>query len=336
MIEVVLLVVGLAVCFLGAVGLAMAEVSIVRVRRSQVLVEAKDGSAQAARLLELIDDLPVVLNTVLLVILLLHVTAATIGGVLADRWFGGFGVTMATVVLTIALFLYAEAIPKTKAIQHPHRLALWLTPGLRLLVTVSRPVVSLLAWLVERHTGELPAGSQVITEPELVALAEESAAVGTIDPSDAELVGRSFDFNDRRAREVMVPRDRIVAADAEESVAVALERAMTNGHRRLPVVEGDLDDIVGVVRLRDLVANIQADQRTPVRLLTSTILRCGPDELISQVLDRMQLRGQWLAVVVDQDDRTVGLVTVEDLVAELLGEIEDQRRTARPVRRPRS
>lgn len=318
------LVLAFVLCFAGAATLSVAEVSIIRVRRSEVLVDASRRSS-ARQLLVLLDDLPVVLNSVLLLVLLFQVCTATIGGFLAGRWFGGVGVTVATFAITAVLFLYAEAVPKTLAVRSPKRMALRLTPLLRAVVRVLRPFVAVLVRLADLQSPGSTVSLGALSEEEIRALARESAAAGEIGAHDVVLVDRSFEFNDRSVGEVMVDRGSIQAVEATEPVATALNRAFTVGHRRLPIYERDLDDVLGVVRLRDLAAVAREAPDTPVRDLAAAVLRCRADDPISELLKQMQRAGSWMAIVTDTSDRTVGLATVEDVVAELVGEIADER-----------
>ncbi len=311
-------------CAVSAGVLSVAEVSIVRVRRSQVLVDARKGVARSEQLLQLIDDLPVVLNTVLLLVLLCQVGAATIAAFLAERWFGGLGVTVATFVLTATLFVYAEAIPKTRAVRVPETTALRLTPMLRHLVRFLRPIVIALVRLADLHSPGSVGALGPSSEAEIRALAIESAEAGAIGRGDADLVERSFEFNDRAVRDVMVPRSRIEAVSGDRTVTEVRDRAIALGHRRLPVYRDGLDDVVGVVRLRDLVALAATDPGTTAESAMTSVLTCPPHQLISELLQRMQVTGQWLAVVIDGGS-TVGLATIEDIVAELVGEIADER-----------
>mgnify|MGYP001817706421 CR=1 FL=1 len=251
-----------------------------------------------------------------------QVGAATISGVLAARWFGGLGVTAASVFVTIVLFIYAEALPKTRAVRHPQANALRVTPVLRLLVTVFRPPVTVLLRLADLQTrGE--AAFDAASEAELRSLAKEAAEAGEIEPGDAVLVERSFRFGDTHVDEVMVPRADIRWVGRDEDVATALARALEHGHRRLPVVGRDLDDVVGFVRLRDVAAAARVAPERTAGAATQKVLRVGPDEPIADVLGRMQSGRSRLAVVVDARGRTVGLVTIEDIVAELVGEIAE-------------
>lgn len=316
------LVVGFVGCFIGAAGLSAAEVSIVRLRRSEVLVEVERGEARSRRLLELIDDLPVVLNTILLLVLLLQVAAATISGFLAGRWFGGAGVTVSTIVTTTVLFVYAEAIPKTRAVAAPRRTALRSTSTIYTLARLFRPVVGALIRLAGLQSGAEITTIGVLTEAEIRALAKESAQAGEIAERDADLVNRSFTFNDRLVVDVMVPANEIVAMNASGSVTEALGRAISAGHQRLPVYRDSLDDIVGVVRLRDLAAQARKNPTPSTSAVMRTILRCRDNDPISDLLRRMQAEGSWMAVVCDEGG-TLGLVTIEDIVAELVGEIAE-------------
>lgn len=325
MLEVILAV-ALLLCFSAAALLAAAEVSLLRVQRASAMVSAEGGDRRAGDLLALLDDLPVVLNTVLFLVLLAQVGSASIATFLAQRWFGNLGVTIATGVVTIALFLYGEAIPKTLAVRSPWSVARRFTPALRILVRIARPVVAGFVRLADLQSPGQGAVLTSLTEEELRALAHEAAETGAIEPHDATLVDRSFDFGDRSVSEIMVPRNEIVAIDAGEDVAAAFAGAIATGHRRLPVHTGDLDSIAGVVRLRDVAAATQTSPSTRASELMNEVITCTPTDRIARLLRDMQTSGSWMAIVVgEQDRRTVGLVTIEDVVAELVGEITDNR-----------
>ncbi len=319
-----------ALCFGGAAVLGAAEVSIVRIRRSSVLLDARSNPRRAESLLQMLDDLPVVLNAVLLLTLGLQVAAATISGVLAGRWFGGIGVTVATVILTVALFVYAEAVPKTRAMQAPLGTALRVTPLLRVMVVVLRPVVAGLVWMAGFQATGTVTATGALSEEEIRVLAQESAEAGAIGERDADLVARSFEFNDRQVSEIMVAREDMTSVDRQVTARDALALAVAAGHRRLPVHDSDVNHIVGVVRLRDLAATVTAGLDPVVSALSRDVLSCRPDDPIWAVLARMQRNGRWMAVVTDPDGRTHGLITIEDIVAELVGEIEDERASMNP------
>jgi len=315
---------GLATCFVCVATLSIAEVSLIRVRRTEVAIEARLGARRSVELERLLDELPIVLNAVLLLVLLTQVASATIAGVLAQRLVGGIGVTAGSVAVTLVLFIYGEAIPKTAALRDPHRYALRVTPLLRVLVWVLRPLVIVLIRLANLQARGDEVLVAALTEAEIRALARESAAEGLIGQRDATLVERSFDFGDRTVRDVMVPREAIVAVDGEDMVWEALEIAIGAGHRRLLVRGGGLDDIIGFVRLRDLAALGTSEPDAAVTTATGEVLRCSPDCGIAVLLTDMQTTLIWIALIEDENGRTMGMATVEDLIAELVGEVADE------------
>jgi CBS domain containing-hemolysin-like protein len=302
--------------------LAAAETALLRVPRVRLEVAAEKGDRSAARLLRLVHDLPRVLNTVLLTVLLVQVGAATIAGVVAERHFGNTGVTIASVVLTVVMFIYTEAIPKTVAVRHPLFMARLVALPVAALAWVTRPVVAVLLFLADLQApGKGVPSSATVTEPELRRLAAEAAAAGEIAAADLDLIERSFTMGDKPIGDITVPRPNIVAIPLDLPLGDALDRALRSGHRRLPVHRGDLDDISGVVRLRDLAAAVAAGWPTTLAELQQPVLTVVETRKVRDVLHDMQASGHHLAVVIDEHGGTTGIVTVEDAVAELVGDI---------------
>jgi CBS domain containing-hemolysin-like protein len=318
------LVVALLALMVIAALLASAEVALLRVPRVTVEVRAEEGDRRARVLLGLLDDLPLVLNTVLLAVLFVQVSAAALSGYLAQRWFGGLATTAAAGILTLVLFVYSEAIPKTLAVRSPLRLGLMLARSVALLVRVLGLLTRVLLRAADAQTPGVGASARTaFTEDELRLLAVESAEAGEIEHADVELVHRSFAFGDACVGDVFVSRGDVVAVPEGMSPGEALTVAVDSGHRRLPVYRGDLDSIQGVVRLRELAAAAHIGTPSTVAPLAQPILTVAREEPIAQVLSKMQGRGPRFGVVADPDGSTLGIVTIEDIVAELVGEIEE-------------
>ncbi len=315
----------LVVLFLLAVFLAAAEASLLRVPRVRVEVLADQGDQRAARLLRLVSDLPRVMNTVLLAVLLVQIGAATLSGVFAERHFGGIGITITSILLTIVLFVYAEAIPKTYAVRNPMAVARMVARPVELLTWLLRPVVSVLVGFADLQApGKGIAGQIGVSEEELRRLALEAAAVGEIEPSDAELMEAAFELGDTTVAEILVPRPDIVAVASTSTITDALDTALASGHRRVPVYEDNLDEITGVVRLRDLAAAVARDQPGTVGDLARPPLLVPETKRVIELLREMQANGRHFAVAVDEHGGTAGIVTIEDVVAELVGEVADE------------
>ncbi len=314
----------LLMSLLVAAFVAAAEAALVRITRIRAATLAADGSRRGVRLHRITENLPRVLSAVLLVALLAQITAATVTGVLADRWFGNTGVTLGSIVLTVVLFVYGEAIPKTYAVQHTDRVALASSLAVAAIARVLRPVVGALAWFADiQMPGKGVTTSPTVTEDELRLLAFHAAREGEITEEDLVLIERALRFGDRRADDIMVPRTDIVAVDAATDVTEALDVALAAGHRRLPVYQGDIDHITGVVRIRALVSARAQDPDRLVDALARPPLVVPESKPLFGVLQDMQTQQRHLAVVVDEFGGTAGIVTIEDLAEELVGAVSD-------------
>ena len=322
------LIVLFVVFFLIAVFLAAAETSLVRVSRVRIAARAEEGGRRARRTLKLLDDLPHVLNTILLVVLLVQIGAATVTGILADRWFGSGGVTIASIVLTIFLFVYSEAIPKTYAYRHAARVVMALAFPVGWLTSLLRPAVSILVKFADLHApGKGIATTPTVTERELRSLAAAAATEGEITDADLELIEGAFRLGDRVAEEVMVPRVDMNAVPAEITAREALEVALASGHRRLPVYDKTIDNIIGIVRQRDLVLSPDS----LVSELAYPPLLVAEPKRVLDLLGEMQSGGTHVAIVIDEHGGTSGMVTIEDIVEELFGVVSEEGAVSQPL-----
>lgn len=313
----------LVVAFGAAVFLAAAEASLLRITEIKARSLADRAGRSAVLLLSLVERLPQTLNMILLLALLSQIGAATITGMLAQRWFGSAGVTIATVVLTVLLFIYSEAIPKTFAVRHSEKTALFVATPIAILERVLRPLVSMLVWIADiQAPGKGITTTSAVTEEELRLLAIEAAEEGEITEEDLELIHRAFRFGDRRVDDIMVPRPDIVAVEADLSPDEAVNLALRSGHRRLPVYRGSLEHILGVVKLRELIA-IRHEGSASLVDIAHPVLTVPESKVISSLLEDMQMQNNHLAVVVDEYGVTVGIVTIEDVAEELLGNITE-------------
>lgn len=325
LILLLLALIGMAV-YLGA-----AEASLLRVRRSAVEVIANEGDSGARRVLRLIEDLPRVMNTVLLTVLLVQIGAATVTGLLAERWLGNLGVTIASVVLTLVMFVYAEAIPKTYAVRHPFQVAKLTARFVGALKSLFHPVVSLLIWFADLQApGQGIAGTAGVTEDELRRLAAQAARSGEIARSDLELMERAFRVGDQRVDEILVPRIDVVSVSFDTPTRDALDVAIESGHRRLPVHSGNPDDITGVVRLRDMASHLAEGKNEAVGSLAREVLVVPESKRVLELLREMQRSGRHFAVAVDEHGGTAGIATIEDVVEELVGDVADEGEDRRP------
>jgi CBS domain containing-hemolysin-like protein len=309
-----------------SVVISAAETAFLRMPAVRVQALAAAGSRRAVRLAALTHRLSEVLNAILLAALLAQIGAATVAGILADRWFGPLGVTIASAILTFILFIYAEAIPKTFAVRHPDRVALTLAFPLAAIELLLRPLVKVLVAVADlQMPGKTVVASPTVTEDELRMLASRAAVEGQITSTDLELIERAFRFGDRQVDGIMVPRPDIVAVEENTPVRVAVDIALEAGHRRLPVYQDTLESITGVVVVRDLlrIPESRRDQVT-VGVLMDPPLVVPESKRILDLLTDMQGSGTHFAVVVDEYGGTAGMVTIEDIAEEMLGTISEE------------
>lgn len=317
------LVIGLGVAFISSIFLSAAETALLRISPIRALsLEAAHG-ASGRRLARLVSRLPNVLNAVLLWALLAQITAATLAAIIADRWFGSLAVSLVSVGLTVLLFIYGEAIPKTYAVRHPDRVGLVIALPVEWLELCLRPLVSALLWIADlQMPGKGIKTAPTVTEDELRRLAIRAAHEGEITPDDVDLIERAFRLGDQRADDIMVPRPDIVSVSSDTPVDEALEVLLDSGHRRLPVFDVSEDDIGAFVKLRDLI-RVPFDRRSEVTVgsIATQCLIVPASNRVTELLSDMQSSGIHLAIIVDEFGGTDGLVTVDDITEELIGSL---------------
>ncbi len=324
--DAVLLVV-VAVLLVGSAFLALAETSLVRMSRAKALGLAEEGRRGAKVLVQLTEDPPSFLNPVLLLVLISQLVVATLVGILAVRWFGAWGVAAATLFEIVVIFVFAEAVPKNWAVRHPERSALAAAPVVSAVVRFwpVRMLSTGLIGLADVFIGGRGVGGAAVTESELLAMADVAVEGEVIETEERALIHSIIEFGDTVVREVMVPRTDMVTVLADETVELALARALEAGFSRMPAVEHQIDDVAGVAYTKDLIRAVRAGQDGD---LVRDHLRAAhfvPEtKRVSDLMREMQAEKFHLAVVVDEYGGTAGLVALEDLIEELVGEIVDE------------
>ena len=308
--------------------LALAETSLVRTSqaRARSLEEQKRHGARSLR--RLVEHPEHFLAPLLLLVLACQLVAASLVGDEAARLFGGIGLTVAIFFEVAVIFVVAEAIPKQWAVLHADRAALFAAPFVTTIVNFPpfRAVASVLIGFA--HLVTPGHGSDVdpeVTEYELLALADVAVDEDVIESEERELISSIIDFGDTIVREVMVPRPDVVAVEAGQSAGTVLERAMSSGLSRIPVFEGSLDDVVGIAYTRDAVRAVrEGREERPIRELCRPAHFVPETKRVAPLLRQMQSEQFHLAVVVDEYGGMAGIVTLEDLLEELVGEIADE------------
>ncbi len=325
--DVILLAV-IVLLLLGSGFLALAETSLVRTSKVKAYSLAEGNRKGSVPLTRLVEHPERFLNPVLLLVLVCQLVAATLVGVLASRWFGPLGILVATVFEVAVIFVVFEAIPKNFAVRHPERAALFAAPIVDAITRFPpvRWLSGILVGIANLLMGGKDAGqSLAVTESELLAMADFARSEEVIEPTEREFIHSVIEFGDTVVREVMVPRPDMVVVDHDQTVSAALELGLAAGYSRLPVEGEDADDVLGVAFTKDLVrlersgrgGDPVAGALRPAKFVPET-------KRVATLLAEMQAENVHLAIVVDEYGGTAGLVTLEDVLEELVGDIRDE------------
>jgi putative hemolysin len=320
-----------------------AEIALVSIRHSRVDQLVDEGSRAARRVRGLLDNPGRFLAVSQLGLTLLGFFASAYAAVsLADGLAGllvkvdalrdgAHAIALVIVTIVIALFtiVFAELVPKTLALAHTERFALSLSQPIEIIAHVLSPVIGLLTGLTRAVTGALGArvsADAQISAEELKLIVERGGEQGVLEAEEEQMINAVIELGERRVHEVMVPRIDIVGLEVGGTFEQAVERIIAEGHSRLPVWEQSIDQIVGILYAKDLLRFLKeaSADPPPIRALLRTPLFVPESITIDDLLRQLQRRKVHLAVVLDEYGGTAGLVTIEDLLEEIVGEIQDE------------
>jgi len=323
----------LVLCIFLAALASGTETALTSVNRLRVRHLAEDGSARAATLQRLQQDPQRFLGTVLIVntfALIIASAAATLLGLdllhpLLPHGWGTLGDFAVSLVLSLFLLIFCEITPKTLAVRHADRVALQVAPTVDRLATIFAPVL----WFVTFVARALVPGRghvrAFVTEAELMTLLSVSEEQGIIEEEEREMIQGIVEIGDKLVREVMVPRPDIVAVE-KGAMAEEIARLMeTKGHTRIPVYDRDIDHVMGLIHAKDLL-RLFVGRKDSFRLerIIRPINQVPEQKKVDELLHDMRLKKAHMMVVIDEYGSTAGIVTLEDVLEEIVGEIRDE------------
>jgi CBS domain containing-hemolysin-like protein len=322
-------IIGIVLLLLFAAFLAMAETAISRMSRVKALHLQQEKKKGAATLVKVVEDPAPYLNVVLLLTLLSHISATVLATGLAIRTFDDAGEAIAAVAMTVLIFVFAELAPKTYSVQFTDRAALFMGRPVFFLGRVLAPIGKLLLMLSNAVMVLLPGKGlpkgPFVSEEEIRHLVDVAEEEEEIEEEERELIHSVFEFGDTVVREVMVPRPDMVAIPSTSTVDEALGKVIEAGYSRIPIYEGDTDNIIGVLYAKDLLKRVHEDKKDAKLSSLGRAPTFVPEQKkVSELLREMQDQRVHMAIVVDEYGGTAGLVTIEDLIEEIVGEIVDE------------
>ena len=286
---------------------------------------ADDGDRTAARVLAMAEKYDKLLSTILVGNNIVNIAAASIGTIIFTQMLGAErGATVSTIVLTIVVLIFGEVSPKSLAKEMPETVATAVAPVLSLLMVVFTPLTWLFSqWkrLLNRfvHSSE----SDTITEGELMTMVSEAENDGELTDRESELIRSAIEFDDVEVEEILTPRVDVVAVADDIPLEELAQTFAESGYSRLPVYHGTIDNIIGVVHEKDFyIARLKKETKID-DLVAPTLYTTGSTQ-ISQLLRTLREQHHHMAVVVDEYGGTEGIITLEDILEELVGEIWDE------------
>jgi putative hemolysin len=306
--------------------LAMAESSLSRMSRVRALALAAEGRRNGALLAKLEADPARHLNAVYLAVMFVQNGSAILVAIIANHYFGSLGITVASILFTIGYFVVVEAMSKTFGILHSDSVALALSPVVyfigRMLSLPTRALIGLANVLLP---GKGLKQGPFVSEEDIRTMAEVGHEEGSIEPHERELIHSIFAFGDTVAREVMVPRPEVVAVQIDRPLRAAQDLMLEHGFSRIPVYRDDLDHCEGFIYAKDVLRCLhQGQQDLPLDKVMRPMHFVPDSKKVSELLREMQRQKFHAAMVIDEYGSVAGLVTLEDVLEELVGEIEDE------------
>ena len=305
---------------------AAAETAFSSVSRNKIKTAAERGDPRAKSALWVLDHFDRAISTLLIGTNIVHIAAASLVTVAVTRRWGLSAVTLSTVLTTIAVFFAGEMLPKSIAKKYSEKCALGTAGSLRVFMALFAPLSALLTWIGTAAAKLTPGEPEIsVTEDELYDLIEDMTEEGTLDEEQGDLISSALQFGDVTVESILTPRVDLAAVDIGASHEEILAQIKSQNHSRLPVYEGSVDNIIGILQIRKFIkAYLHQGSALELRDLLDEPFFIHQSTNIDELLPIMSRRRLNIAVVTDNYGGTLGIVTVEDILEELVGEIWDE------------
>lgn len=309
--------------FFSASETAYSSVSRVRLKNYQA-----EGDKRAGRALKIADHFDRALSAILIGNNVVNIASATIGTMICTSLLGDgpLAATVSTLAMTVLVLIFGEVLPKSFAKENAEQFALVVAAPLSLLITVLKPLIAALIGLKKLASMLIKTKEKApsVTEEELKYIIEEIEDEGVLEEEESELVQSALEFDDITVSEILTPRVDVDAINVNDPVEKMLELFKNSSHSRIPVYEKSVDHILGIVTAYRFLHTYLENPAVDIRSLIQDTLFVPPTKKISELLQELQRQKMQFAVVVDQYGGTIGIVTVEDILEELVGEIWDE------------
>lgn len=319
-------VVVIIICVAFSAFFSASETALTTVNKIRLKSLADNGDKRAARTLKITQKYDKTLTTILIGNNIVNIASASLGTVLFTRIFGSAGAGISTVVMTLIVLTFGEIMPKTLAKENADKIALAVGGFLDFLIKLFTPLSAFFMLLKKIAAKAYKKGdSPSVTEDELKYIINEIEEEGVLEEQESDLVRSALDFDETTVAQILVPRVKICAVEKSESIEDIKQKFLSEGYSRMPVYEDNIDNIVGIINEKDffrfLTSENKSDDFSPI--ITKAIY-FTEFLTISEALKEMQQKKQHIAIISDQYGGTSGIVTMEDIIEELVGDIYDE------------
>ena len=314
------------VLLFGAMFFAVTETAFASSSKPRLKALKETGNKKAEKALEILDDFDLAISTILICTNIIHLSIASIVTVAVTKSIGLNAVAVSTIITTMVVFFAGEMLPKTIAKQFAEPLAMFCAPILRILMTVLTPLSKLLSAIGNGVSGLVKGEPEVsVTEDELYDIIEDMTEDGALDEEQGDLISSALQFGDLTVESILTPRVDMIYVDVDDSIETILATVQNCTHSRLPVYEDNIDNIIGILQIRKFIkAYLKYGKDLDVRQILDKPYFVHKKTKVDEVLPLMSKNRQNIAIVTDNYGGTLGLVTIEDMLEELVGEIWDE------------
>lgn len=317
-------IIAMVACIIGSAYFSATETAFSSFNKTRLKTLAEKGSKRASLVLKLSENYDKLLSTLLIGNNIVNILVASLGTVMFVKMYGDVGATISTVVITIVVLIFGEISPKSIAKDFPEKFAMFSAPFLQLLIWILLPLNFLFTmWkkflsLFFKHNGD-----DKMSQDELLMLVDEVQEEGSIDDSEGNLLRNAIEFSELRAEDILTHRVDLESLSIDSTKEEISDLFETSKFSRLLVYSEDIDNIVGVLHIKDFYTKDGITSKSIEEIMTAPIF-IHKTEKVSSLLKRLQAEKSHIAVVLDEFGGTLGIVTMEDILEELVGEIWDE------------
>lgn len=312
------------VCIAMSAFFSGSETAFATVNKIRMKNLAAEGNKKAEKVLRISEDYDKTLSAILIGNNIVNIASASMGTVICTAFFGANGAWISTIIMTLVVLIFGEITPKTFAKDNAERFSLAVVNVLDLIIKVLSPLAFVFLQLKNCISKKGDAAQPTVTEQELKYIIEESQNEGVLEEQESQLVQSALDFDETTVNEVLTPRVDVVAVDIGEDVEEIKRLFLEEGYSRLPVYQGSIDTILGVIHSKDFFRAYLKNNHLDLHSILQKTVYVPPKKRISELLKELQKLKSHMAIVTDQYGGTIGVITLEDILEELVGDIWDE------------